>query len=159
MDRYPDNPARIGRPGPMGPIGWGLMIRQAWSGLTGRLSPGGRSAIARLAASEERYRSVVEAQTEFVLRQRPDGRLTFVNEAYCRFTGMSREQLLDPNWCDLDHLLPEDKVCFFEHIARLTPENPVATIELRSIPRGGRERCTSWTDRGIFDAAGRLVEL
>ena len=35
--------------------------------------------------------SVVEAQTEFVMRMSPDGYLSFVNEAYCRYIGKSRE--------------------------------------------------------------------
>ena len=47
-----------------------------------------------LQASEASYRALVETQTEFVLRQRPDGGLTFVNEAYCRYIGKSREQML-----------------------------------------------------------------
>ncbi len=49
-----------------------------------------------------RYRALVETQTEFVLRQLPDGRLTFVNEAYCRYVGKPREQMLDASWNDLD---------------------------------------------------------
>ena len=38
-----------------------------------------------LRASEASYRALVETQTEFVLRLSPEGRLTFVNEAYCRY--------------------------------------------------------------------------
>jgi PAS domain-containing protein len=46
--------------------------------------PSIRWATAALRASEASYRALVETQTEFVLRLRPDGRLTFVNETYCR---------------------------------------------------------------------------
>jgi PAS domain S-box-containing protein len=35
--------------------------------------------------SEERYRTVVENQIEFVYHFRPDTSLTFVNEAYCKY--------------------------------------------------------------------------
>src|SRR5262245_4010666 len=45
-------------------------------------------------ASEERYREVVEAQTELVSRYERDGTLTFVNPAYCRYFGRPREQLI-----------------------------------------------------------------
>ena len=38
-------------------------------------------------ASEERYRTIVEEQTELICRYRPDTTLTFVNEAYCRYFG------------------------------------------------------------------------
>lgn len=47
-----------------------------------------------LRRSEERYREVVESQTEFVCRLLPDTTLTFVNEAYCRFVDCPRQALL-----------------------------------------------------------------
>jgi len=43
--------------------------------------------------SEERYRNIVEDQSEFICRFTPNGRLTFVNGAYCRYFG------LDPRNC------------------------------------------------------------
>src|SRR4029079_15916388 len=53
-----------------------------------------------LLKSEASYRARVETQTEFSRRQRPDGVLTFVNEAYSRYIGTSREQLLRGDWND-----------------------------------------------------------
>ena len=47
-----------------------------------------------LRQSEERYRAVVDSQTEMVCRFTPDMTLTFVNEAYCRFLGKRRDVLL-----------------------------------------------------------------
>ena len=47
-----------------------------------------------LRQSEERYRAVVDSQTELVCRFTPDLTLTFVNEAYCRFLGKRRDELL-----------------------------------------------------------------
>src|SRR5262249_3859720 len=47
-----------------------------------------------LRESEERYRNVVETQTEMICRYRPDTTLTFVNDAYCRFFARTREQLV-----------------------------------------------------------------
>jgi PAS domain S-box-containing protein len=47
-----------------------------------------------LRQSEERYRAVVDSQTELVCRFTPDTTLTFVNEAYCRFLGKRRDVLL-----------------------------------------------------------------
>jgi PAS domain S-box-containing protein len=118
-----------------------------------------RLAEERLRASEERYRGVVEAQTEFVIRQRPDGRLTFVNDAYCRYYGKTREELLDPAHNDLDVLTPEERRATLECWARLTPEHPVSTIELHPLLPDGKPRVESWTDRGLFDAEGRLIEI
>ena len=47
-----------------------------------------------LRQSEERYRAVVDSQTELVCRFTPDLTLTFVNEAYCRFLGKRRDEVL-----------------------------------------------------------------
>ena len=44
-----------------------------------------------LRRSEERYRLIVENQTEFIVKWRPDGTRTFVNDSYCRTFGV-REQ-------------------------------------------------------------------
>ena len=44
-----------------------------------------RRAEISLKESECRYRDVVETQTEFICRYKPDGTHLFVNEAYCRF--------------------------------------------------------------------------
>ena len=41
----------------------------------------------QLAESEERYRAVVEDQTEMIARHRPDGTITFANRAWIRFFG------------------------------------------------------------------------
>ena len=52
--------------------------------------------IERLRAAEARYRGVVEDQTELICRFLPDWTLTFVNEAYCRYFGKSRDELHGP---------------------------------------------------------------
>ena len=47
-----------------------------------------------LKENEERYRRVVEDQTEFISRFLPDGTHVFVNEAYCRYFGLKRDEIL-----------------------------------------------------------------
>src|SRR5262245_26974390 len=54
---------------------------------------------------EERYREVVESQTDLVSRYLPDTTLTFVNEAYCRFFGRKRQDLIGSKFLEL---LPEE---------------------------------------------------
>ena len=46
-----------------------------------------------LAASEARYRAVVDAQTEFIVRVGPDGYWTFMNEAAERYIGLTLEEM------------------------------------------------------------------
>ncbi|PTE09068.1 hypothetical protein C9427_17960 [Mesorhizobium helmanticense] len=112
-----------------------------------------------LEESEQRYRSVVELQTEFVVRMSPDGYLSFVNDAYCRACKMTREELLDPSWCELDVLPPDERRRFIEHLGRLTPEAPDAGMELLNAMPDGTRRWLAWNDHGIFDGEGRLVEV
>jgi PAS domain S-box-containing protein len=60
---------------------------------------------ASLRRSEERYREVVETQTELVCRFLPDSTLTFVNEAYCRYFDQPRDALIGRRFLELipDH--------------------------------------------------------
>jgi PAS domain S-box-containing protein len=56
---------------------------------------------AALKRSEARYRDLVESQANFVCRLLPDGSLTFVNAAYCRFLGRARLELLGSDFVEL----------------------------------------------------------
>ena len=47
-----------------------------------------------LRQSETRYRHLVEDQTEFICRWKPDGTRAFVNQAYCRFFNQTPSQLI-----------------------------------------------------------------
>ena len=44
--------------------------------------------------SEDRYRNVVEAETDLICRYLPDTTLTFVNDAYCTYYGRTRGELI-----------------------------------------------------------------
>lgn len=125
----------------------------------GRDSTAERKAQAALKASEARYRDVVEAQTDLITRVRPNGRATFVNDAYCRYMGMTREQLLDPAWDDLSMLSSEGRTAIEADWAALTPEAPTSTHECEAILPDGRRTVELWDQRGIFDAEGHLLEV
>src|SRR6476660_2130201 len=52
-----------------------------------------RRAERALRESQDRYRNVVETQTELICRFLPDTTLTFVNDAYCRFWRKTPQEL------------------------------------------------------------------
>ncbi|WP_297977388.1 PAS domain S-box protein, partial [uncultured Amaricoccus sp.] len=112
-----------------------------------------------LAASEARYRAVVEAQTEFIVRVGPDGYWTFMNEAAQRYVGMTLEEMRAKGMTDAALILPEDLPIYHAHIARITPENPTSSAEWRGNLPGRPPLWEHWTDTGIFDAEGNLVEM
>ncbi len=110
----------------------------------------------RLRETEERYRTVVEQQTELVCRFLPDLTLTFANGAYCRYFGQEPKELIDESF--LDHIPEEDHAYYVEDLSELTPGNPTRTVEHRVFDAEGEVRWQQWTDTAIFDAAGRPVE-
>ncbi|MFP3867907.1 MAG: PAS domain S-box protein [Desulfobacteraceae bacterium] len=110
-----------------------------------------------LRKSEARYRAIVEDQTDLICRSLPDGRLTFVNEAYCRYFGKKREELIGSRFMPLIH--PEDRPKFEAHIAGLNPQNQVATIEHRVVTPEGEIRWQQWTNRMILDDQGYPLEF
>ena len=110
-----------------------------------------------LRESEGRYRRVVEDQTELIVRCMPDGTRTFVNEAYCRYAGVPAEELIGKSF--FPYIPEAERAAIYQKYASLTPENPVATEEHHAYATDGTLRWHRWTDRGIFDAAGNLIEI
>ena len=111
-----------------------------------------------LRASEKRYRTVVENQTELVCHYLPDTTLTFVNEAYCRYFGRTREQLVGRPFIDL--IPPEAHPLALRHVQILLSEPAGTTVvEHQVVAADGSVRWQEWVDRRILDADGRVVEL
>ncbi len=110
----------------------------------------------KLQESEARYRAIIEDQEELIRRFTPDGTLTFVNRAFCRYFDKSPDDLLGLNFIHL--IPPEDHKTVWLQIARLTPADPVAQAERRFIGPDGKVRWQHWINRAIFDAAGQIIE-
>ncbi|MFA5348704.1 MAG: PAS domain S-box protein, partial [Methanoregula sp.] len=110
----------------------------------------------KLRQSEARYRNVVEVQTELISRFLPDGTHVFVNEAYCRYFGKSREEIIG------NIFIPEipegDRKSIKQHFSRLTPSNPVNSIEHRVIMPDGEICWHRWCDRAFFNESGIVIE-
>lgn len=110
-----------------------------------------------LKESEARYRGIIEDQTELICRYRPDGTLTFVNEAYCRYFNKTREELVDFNLLAFLPDIEHERVK--QHIAALTPKNSVFMMEHRVVNPYGEISWHEWTDRALFNENNELVEL
>jgi PAS domain S-box-containing protein len=109
-----------------------------------------------LQLSETRYRAVVEDQTELICRFLPDSTYTVVNDAFCRFFGLTREAIIGQSWAP--SVYAEDLTTVEGLLTTLSPANSVVTIENRVVLPGGAVRWTQWTNHAIFDANGRLLE-
>lgn len=110
-----------------------------------------------LQQSEARYRAIVEDQTELICRFRPDGTITFANEAYCRYFQKTREELIDHSF--MPFIPAEDQPGVESLFRSLCKENPVATHEHRVIAPGGEVRWQQWTNRIVMDVDGKFLEF
>ena len=109
-----------------------------------------------LKASEERYRAVVEDQTELITRFTPDTTLTFVNEAFCRYFQKKRDEIQGKKF--FQRIPGEDRMRAADHFSSLTQDHPTAVIVHRTIMNNGEIRWQRWTDRAIFASDGTLSE-
>jgi PAS domain S-box-containing protein len=109
-----------------------------------------------LTESEERYRVIVESQTEMICRWTPDEKMTFVYEAFCRYFGKTREELIRIS--AFATVYPDDMPHVMEMSRKQTPQHPSVTYEHRVQIDSGEIRWHQWTDHAFFDSTGSIVE-
>ncbi|HVZ36067.1 MAG TPA: PAS domain S-box protein, partial [Polyangiaceae bacterium] len=110
-----------------------------------------------LRESEARYRALVESQIDLISRYRPDTILTYVNDAYCRFYGRTREELIGRSF--LVWVAPE----FHEGVLAETRESAkvarTTVGEYLNYTQDGQPCWIHWVIRGIPDEHGSVVEF
>ncbi|MEO5953280.1 MAG: PAS domain S-box protein, partial [Chloroflexia bacterium] len=107
--------------------------------------------------SEARYRAIVEDQTVLVSRFYPDGTLTFVNEAFCLYWDLTREELLGQSFFQY---LPEGMINQpAKFLSLFNPHNHLNTSE--QLVRSPKGDVIWWqlTLRALFDDHGTLQEF
>lgn len=114
------------------------------------------NAIRDLKKSEARYRTVLENQTDLIARFIPGCILVLVNEAYCRYFKMTREELLGRSF--LPRITKKRQQMVLKKLSAITPEHPLVTYDMKvDSPRRG-VIWQNWINRGIFDKSGELIE-
>jgi PAS domain S-box-containing protein len=115
-----------------------------------------RKAEERLVESEARYRALVEEQLEAVCRWLPDTTLTFVNRAYCRLMGKSREELAGVKWIGF---IPERRRAeVMDVYAKAAAAKQTVTYE-HEVETAEGERWYRWTDVPLLGNNGGLLEF
>ncbi len=117
----------------------------------------GPASRAALRESEARYRAVVQDQTDMICRWLPDGTVTWVNDRCCDLVGKSRSELIGSKepFVGIDESFDD----LLESIQSMTPEQPLRRSEARMPLGSGSLAWIEWTDSGLFDESGKLVEL
>ncbi|MRR59384.1 MAG: PAS domain S-box protein, partial [Deltaproteobacteria bacterium] len=110
-----------------------------------------------LRESEARYRALVDNQVEAVCRWLPDTTLTYVNEAYCRLLGTSREELLGKSF--LDFVSAENRRDLMRHVRSLINHPRLAYYEHEVSTGKNGAVWMRWSDCPIFDGRGNLQEF
>ena len=110
-----------------------------------------------LQESESRYRAIVEDQTELICRYSPNGKITFANQAYCRYFGKQFDEVLGLMF---ELLIPEQgNRLIMGKLAQLNTANAVVSFEQQFVASNGETRWLYWTKRAIFDEQNLLREF
>jgi PAS domain S-box-containing protein len=106
--------------------------------------------------SEERYRAVVEDMPAMICRFLPDGTLTFVNDAYCKYFATNRDSIIGQNFFQFIPEQEREKVR--NTFLSLNKDKSTITYEHQVLGPDGKILWQEWTDRALFDEQGNITE-
>ena len=109
-----------------------------------------------LQESEYRYQAILQSQKDMIIRFSPNGRITFVNEACCKFYGKTPNDFLGTYY--LDNASPELRQYVSALVAKLSPQTPVLRNENENIDACGNTHWFYWINQAIFNDAGQITE-
>lgn len=109
-----------------------------------------------LLESKERYKTLVEQQTEMITRWQPDGTFTYVNDVYCNYFNKTRDELIGKRY--IPQMPIEDLERFSKFFRSLDKNNLVGQFTHRVIKPDGEIRWLRWTDTAILDNSGNIIE-
>lgn len=99
--------------------------------------------------SRKVYQMIVEDQNDLICRFKPDGTLSFVNEAFCRYFRRQQADLIGTN---IRSLLPaKDHQRLNSYLQSLTPPKPTRNIIYRVEPKPEKVIWQQWRIRAIYE--------
>ncbi len=110
-----------------------------------------------LQASESRYRAIIQDQTELIARFAPDSTVLFINDAYCHYFGIARDDVLGKSYNPVIYEGDRDRVA--QLVQTINAQNPTLIIENRVIDSRGQVRWTQWVNRLLCDPHGKILEF
>jgi PAS domain S-box-containing protein len=110
-----------------------------------------------LSESEERYRNVVQTQTELICRYLPDTTLTFVNDAYCRYFNKSKEELIGTRF--IERMPEHARKQILSQVKMLLEDTRNRVNEHEAILPDGTTAWQQWTNHAIINGDGQVKEL
>lgn len=109
-----------------------------------------------LRASEEKFRLLVENQSDLIIKLDAEGRYRFVSPSFCRFFGRKEEELLGQPF--LPELHEDDRAMFARAYADVLVAPHRSHVEARVLTTNGW-RWTAWAYSAMCDAQGRVLDI
>jgi PAS domain S-box-containing protein len=109
-----------------------------------------------LRESEEKYRLLVENQTDLVVKVNTEGEFQFVSPSYCEMFGTSEDELLGKKFMPLAH--EDDRDMTAKTMQSLYKPPYTCRVEQRALTKNGW-RWLSWSDSAVLDENENVVSI
>ena len=106
--------------------------------------------------SEERYRLLVENQTDMIVKFDADGHLTFVSQSYCKAFGKSEDELLGKRFIPLIH--DEDREAVVKALDKVHRPPYIAHVEERAMTKDGW-RWQAWLNTAVLNEKNEVEAI
>ncbi len=106
--------------------------------------------------SEERYRKLVEGQSDLLVEVDLESRFLFVSPSYCRMFNKTEDELLGRTFLPLVH--EDDRASTEQALKTLLVPPHEAYMEQRAKTKDGW-RWLAWKDSAVLDADGNVVSI
>ena len=109
-----------------------------------------------LRESEEKYRLLVEGQTDLVVKVDTVGRFLFVSPTYCDMFGKTEEELLGRKFMPL--VCEEDREITAHEMEKLYTPPYTCYVEQRAMTKDGW-RWLAWADKSVLDDQKNVIAI
>lgn len=110
----------------------------------------------KLKLKEAQYENIINMQTELVIRSTVDQKCIFVNDAYCRYFNLERENVIGKNM--MLHIYEKDYEKAWKTLDSICAERPFISIDVRVNKGDGKLYWIEWKGQVFYDDSGKAIE-